>query len=98
MDERWIGALSTAGVIVGLAVMQALPRPAAAKVQEGAKWFIAATLVVGGAAYWEEQGHPFLFILAVLTVGAWLVRRLVVRRRRQRQAQPQPARQFEHER
>lgn len=92
MDERWIGALSGAGVILGLAIVQALPHRRAVRAQEVAKWFIAATLVVGGAAYWDEQGSPSLFVLALLTVTAWQGHRWRMRQRLLRPERLPPSR------
>ena len=90
MDERIIGALSAGAVIVGLAVMRALPPVAAARVQEGAKWSIAAAALLAGVGFWHDTGDPGVLVLASLIVAAWLGRRLLRSYRRAHQPEPRP--------
>lgn len=91
MDERWIGALSGAGVILGLAIVQALPHRHAVRAQEAAKWFIAALLLAAGPIMWLEgadrDGILIMSAVSVLIVTAWRVRRW-----RARQRPPRPER------
>lgn len=88
MDETTIGIISAAGVILTLAVIEVLPRPVVDRLQEGAKWFMAALFVSWGVVIWIEDGRPEVLVFSVLTVGVWLGRRIARRRRREPGSQP----------